>query len=88
MSDKGKGKAARSEQKSAPVVAAEKACDVKDPLDDAYEKFDCPYKSLTDVGKYSYTALCAVALNKLFEQEECDQWVSLLVLMFLAYPIV
>ena len=48
--------------------------DTKDVVDDAYEKLECSFKSLTDVGKYSYTALCAIALNKLYEQEECDKY--------------
>ena len=39
-----------------------------------YEKLDCPYKSLSDDGKYGYTALCAISLNKLFENSDHDRF--------------
>ena len=38
-----------------------------------YEKLDCPYKSLSDVGKYGFTALCAISLQKLFENSVHDR---------------
>ena len=41
---------------------------------EAYLKWDCPYKSLSEVGSYCYASLCAVSLNKLYQGNEHDKY--------------